>query len=306
LKLYIISGERIRSELPLDAFVASTSAFGEPGGDLTLRLHAPTPPVALREQDVVNAHEIGSRPFLTIVRDPAGYRIRAHGYADFVVDADRRQVRCLPIPGAAEESLSQLFVDRVLPNVVSRGASPVLHASSIALDGRAVLFLGDPGQGKSTLASALAPPAEWLGDDAAALRLVDDGVLVYPSAPFARLFQDSLSGVGACAEERVSPRNDKWRLRRPSGARPRPLVAAFRLGNDGPLRVERLTFRDALTELARHLYRLDPSDVTALREELVILERMAGAVPVFELQYPRRYDAIGRVREAISEILAPS
>src|SRR5690606_36354912 len=110
------------------------------------------------------------KPFLTVTRSTDAYRIRLHGFADFFVDTTGSEVRCTPLAGCPEEVLAQLFVDRVLPNVMSRRRVPTFHASVVAIGGRAAAFMADPGLGKSTLATALCPPAEHLCDDSAALR----------------------------------------------------------------------------------------------------------------------------------------
>ncbi|MFP6683483.1 MAG: hypothetical protein VB934_02170, partial [Polyangiaceae bacterium] len=259
---------------------------------------------ALQTEDIVNAHDIDGRPFLTIVKRTAGHRIRAHGYADFDVDEDRRHILCRPVPGCPEAIMAQLFIDRVLPNTVSRPDTPAFHSSVIAHQGKAAMFMGDPGLGKSTLASALCPPAEWVCDDSAILRVKNNRIEVHASYSFARLFDDSLGAVGGEQNDRASARNHKWRLPRRTASGPQAVALIFSLASDGPLRLERKTRRDGVTELARHLYRLDPSDRGALLEELGSLDRIARAVPIHELHFPRDYDTLPDVQARILAELA--
>ena len=47
-----------------------------------------------------------------------------------------------------------LFLDSVIPLILSRREPLVLHASAILFDGRAIAFIGTSGQGKSTLAAS--------------------------------------------------------------------------------------------------------------------------------------------------------
>lgn len=64
----------------------------------------------------------------------------------------------------------------------------VVHASSAALDGAAVVILGRPGAGKSTLASVLCASG-WglLADDALALGRSPDGWIAHPAAAELRM-----------------------------------------------------------------------------------------------------------------------
>jgi hypothetical protein len=302
MPVFCLSGELVLSELPLDDYAVRAAANATP--TLTLTLEKARAATTLDADRIVNAHEIGGEPFLTVARDVAGHRIRVHGYADFVVDRDERQVRCVPAPDCPDDIIAQLFVDRVLPNALSGGRTPVFHSSMVALDGRGIMFLGDPGLGKSTLACGLTPPAEWLCDDAAVLRLRGDAVEVHPSYPFARLFGDSLRAMGVKTAERVSARHDKWRVQRRVARGPCRVAAIFSLSSDSALRLVRQRPRDVVAELARHLFRIDPSDRTALMGELAMLESIAARVPLYALHYPRRYDALADVREALSAVLS--
>lgn len=300
MALWWLCGELIRSDLALDEYAASADERSAP--TITLTLVAPSNEAAIDAASVVNAHDIDGRPFLTIARESGGYRMRAHGHGDFLITG--RQVRCVPLPGTSSAAMAQLFVDRVLPNIVSGPSTAAFHASAVAFDGRAVMFVGDPGLGKSTLASAMTPPAEWLCDDAAIVRTLDNTVVVQPSYPFARMFADSLEALGKSPTERATARNDKWRFRHPRGGAPRNLSAVFALAVGETVRSEPMSLRDALAELARHLFRIDPSDRAALAEELTSLERIARGLPVYRLYYPRRYAALPAVRDAVRALVA--
>jgi hypothetical protein len=61
---------------------------------------------------------------------------------------------------------------------------------------------------------------------------------------------------------------------------------------------------DAFRTLTRHLHRLDPTRRDCLAQEMAVLERVASEVPVATLAYPRRYEDLPAVRDAIRENLA--
>lgn len=80
----------------------------------------------------------------------------------------------------------------------------LLHASAVALGGRAALILGASGAGKSTLALAMmAMGAGLVADDRVCLRRTDDGLWV--SAPPQLPAMIEAWGVGLLAAELTGP-----------------------------------------------------------------------------------------------------
>jgi hypothetical protein len=89
-------------------------------------------------------------------------------------------------------------------------------------------------------------------------------------------------------------------------ARAGVLRAVFLLeGGAGPVSVEPLHRRDAVTHLASFVYRLDPDDRQLLAGELDFLEQLVRAVDVARLRLPHRFEAIDDVAEAITRHLGP-
>ncbi len=71
-----------------------------------------------------------------------------------------------------------------------------LHASAVAINGKAILFSGPSCAGKSTLAITIARSGYTvISDDIAALRVSNDRVLVDPAYPQLRLRPDSLNRI---------------------------------------------------------------------------------------------------------------
>src|SRR5262245_17151004 len=105
--------------------------------------------------------------YLSFRRVAGGYCLQFNGLAVFEVSADLRTVRCAPAPGVAARSIRHLFLNTVMPLVLSVASKTVLHASAVEHEGEAILFVGASGRGKSTLASALAvSDGAVLADDA--------------------------------------------------------------------------------------------------------------------------------------------
>jgi hypothetical protein len=74
---------------------------------------------------------------------------------------------------------------------------PPLHACGVAVDGGAVLLMGDGGAGKSTTAAAfLRAGFPFVTDDLAPLTIDGKGIHVRPGYPRLRVFADSASAAG--------------------------------------------------------------------------------------------------------------
>jgi hypothetical protein len=296
---YFLSGVRLDSELPLDAF--AMSAEGDDAPLLRIALASPTPQQEIAGDEVVNTIELDGVRFLSAARRGDERLLRIHGWADFSIEGDR--VVCLPIDGPSPQQLAQLFVDRVLPHILPLFGIPTLHAAVVALERGAVALVGEPGKGKSTLAAELAKHGRWLCDDCAALS-VRERVLVHPSYPFVRLNRDALEAVSGSAElaAHAHPHTRKWRLRQELARAPTALSTIYALGPESDIpSSEPLSARDALAELARHLFRLDPTDRAALGNEMALLERLVAAVPVVRLSFPRRFALLPAIARQLAE-----
>jgi len=129
------------------------------------------------------------------------YRIRFNSpdaYADYIADLDADQIWVgWESPLEDEELVFQgicsLLLGRVLGNILRLQGQIVLHASAVAIDGQAFLFMGQQGSGKSTLAAALIARGErLLADDLAVLTVKDARFVVQPGPTRLRLWPTSL------------------------------------------------------------------------------------------------------------------
>jgi hypothetical protein len=243
--------------------------------------------------------------------------LRFPGLADFAIADHGTSVDAWPVAGVPEVTLRHLFLDQVLPLVVSHRGELVLHASAVRLPGGAVGFLGRAGAGKSTLAASFwAHGLPLVADDALMVRR--EGATAVGLAAYAglRLWPDVLGLVaardrGAAAE--IAHYTGKRRLG-PAGRAsrfspgPLPLVRLYALAPPGRarggVRIAALTSREALMTLVRHAYRLDTADAVRLAAEFERLSDMTSRVPCRVLAYPRTLAGLDEVRRAILEDLA--
>ena len=105
-------------------------------------------------------------------RANGGYLLRFPDLADFQVSADGLSVTCLPAPEVSEATSQHLYLNQVLPLVLSKLGKLVFHASAVEVDDGAVVFAAESGRGKSTLAASFAVSGSRF--------LTDDGLVVEP------------------------------------------------------------------------------------------------------------------------------
>src|SRR5215467_1918075 len=98
----------------------------------------------------------GGRVWLAIGETAAGYLFRFRQFGDFCWTANQRLLTCHVRRGVQMRTIRHLLLDQVLPVLASRGEINGLHASAVVVDGGAVVFAGETGKGKSTLAALFA------------------------------------------------------------------------------------------------------------------------------------------------------
>jgi hypothetical protein len=131
-------------------------------------------------------------------------------------------------------------------------------------------------------------------------------VMVQPSYPFARLWDDAAARLDPGGEpvSTAPGRSRKRRAVRQGQCSPAPLHTIFVLCEAaGPPSVVPLSLRDAVVELARHIFRIDPSDPGRLQREMDTLTTIARRVQVAQLVYPRRFDGLDAVSQLVRKTL---
>src|SRR3569833_489545 len=102
------------------------------------------------------------------------------------------------LPDAHFGSVRTLLAGRFFGYLLRQRGYLALHASAVAVGGNAVLFLGESGAGKSTMAAAFHTRGhQVLADDVAAVRVMGAGPELLPAWPGVRLLDDSREAIGA-------------------------------------------------------------------------------------------------------------
>jgi hypothetical protein len=222
-------------------------------------------------------------------------------------------VRCVPVFGVSDATVEHLYLNQVLPLALSRIGKLVFHASAVEVRGGAVSFSAESGRGKSTLAAAFAADgAPFLADDGLVLEAENDSYVVQPSHSSVRLWGDSRKQILGFGAQAPTP-GDRPKARLLAGgvlpycSESKPLLAAYFLGDGSAetIAFRQLTPAQALVEWAKSSFFLDIDDKARIASHFHRIVALANRMPAFALDYPRRYEHLQDVLEAVRKHIKP-
>lgn len=168
------------------------------------------------------------------------------------------------------------------------GAIP-LHASAVAIDGRAVVFVGGTGLGKSTLAAALCERggASLLADDAVVIERDEDTYQVLAVEPNHWLDRASAAALGRPSD--FAAEKAPTAARRADVPRaPLAMIAHLAFSADGrEARLVPLFGLDAVAGLLSQLTRFVVDEPGVARRDLTLLADLVDRTRIVRLERPR-------------------
>jgi hypothetical protein len=223
-------------------------------------------------------------PARTIDADPvAGYRLYARRFGLALLSPDGSRVLCSP-PEVEPWNWQRFLVGRILPWAAVLRGLEVLHASAVAIDGRAVAFVGATGAGKTSLALQLvARGARFLTDDV--LALDEGGLRAHPGAAIAAVRPEERELIPAATWDRLGAvlgHSEKTYVEVPREPGAVPLAALYFLvpgGGSSVAPLERVDPRLLLSST----FVLGVQTPERLRNQLDVCATLARAVPMFSL-----------------------
>ena len=193
--------------------------------------------------------------------------------------------------------VAHLLLDHVIPRLVSLRGDLMLHAAGVVgPSGKAHLFLGPSGTGKSTLVTALAV-AGWplLDDDGIRIIRRDDSWNAVPGYAGVRLLPDSAEAVvpHLVAERPMAKGHPKHRYAVDGTAlhmaeSPVPIGSILlveRADGDGP-RSTPLRFSDGIAVLCEHAFHSADEPAELTRQAFDRAAAVAANVPLHRLRTP--------------------
>jgi hypothetical protein len=278
--------------------------------------------ITLSRQDATcfaDARRRASRPAAT----PAGRRLallddgRAYlqwpGLFEFLIAADGREIAGRELRRGFIEGFHSYLLGQALSYALIRQGLEPLHATVVTVDGGAVAFLGDSGHGKSSLAAAFVESGyPLLTDDLLVLTGSTAGWTAHPGPPRLKLFPQSA--------RLLVPGRRGTRMMRSTPKLLYPLGPAQVAGEASRVRamyviappsrpaarvaIRRLGARQACVALLRNTFNASTRDREQAARHFALSAHLATTVPVKSLAYPRSYDALPQVRDAVLADLA--
>jgi hypothetical protein len=289
---YSAYGLGIRSELPLPELVA-----GGAGEDVLIRLGKVDglPPTESRQ---ANCRLPNGEGVYLFEKGVGSFQVRKG--REIVVD---------PGAGADPSALRYALLGPAFGILLLQRGLLVLHASAVEKDGHVVAFLGQGGQGKSTLAAALYGRGYSLvSDDVTAIDTTGAVPRVVAAFPWLKLWPDSVLTLGRDPQalSRIEPQEEKRALgaSRSFPRSPLPLGRLYVLANGTRPESEPLPPRQAFLELTRYSYADAEVVEGATAAHFHQCAWLAGAVAVHRLKRQRCLAALPELAEFVAEEVA--
>lgn len=242
------------------------------------------------------------------------FRLRFERGATFdVLPAERLIVASAHKDNVAQLTIDNLLSDQVEPRVLAYEGELIIHASAIEVDGTSILFVGDSGVGKSTLAASFDQSGTaMLCDDAVIVEWADGQATARALYPSLRLHPDSLAALYPDLQPSAAKAHHGLKRRLTVSAPkvehdiPLPIVAIFALGPSqtiSKIRIAPLSPAEVCMALVGNSFSLNPADLRLAADMLRKAGLVAERIPAFALDYPRDYDNLPSVRATILETI---
>ena len=247
-------------------------------------------------------------PWMAFYRRGSDYLVRFNGLVDFEISSTGTEVITHTVPGVSSHTIEHLYQNQALPLALSLQKKLVLHGSAVEIGDRAVAFLAESGRGKSTLAASFSSNGfRFLTDDGLLIDKMDDGYIIRPSHPSIRLWDDSREAIAHSSSLAAPPidYNAKARILADEKfqfcAEDRPLGHVYFLGDgsSADISITDVSSQQAVIEMLKHCFLLGVDEREILTHNFQRLAELSRSPIFFRLDYPRRYDILDQVREAV-------
>jgi hypothetical protein len=265
------------------------------------------------EQELLTARDRVSKAFeddgfwqCRIYEDETAY-VCWKDHFEFLVSSDGRRVLWHKLRNVTDEVFLTYVLGQVLSHcLLMRGIEP-LHATAIVVDGGAVAFLGDSGDGKSTLAASfLSRGYSLLTDDVLVLEFHDDRVLTHPSLPRIKLTPESADAIfngrraipmNSFTSKMIFPLPESQHVR--DLVRLRVVYVLPEVSSDSPLSVAHLSGRASFLPLIQNTFNNAVLSRSRIQQQFAFAKRLVKLVPIKQLSYPKGLDLLPRVADEI-------
>jgi hypothetical protein len=250
------------------------------------------------------------QPWMAFYRRNGNYLVRFADLVDFEIFNDGMQIIVHAVPGVSSHTIEHLYQNQALPLALSLRKMLVLHGSAVEIDSKAVAFLAETGRGKSTLAASFSSNGlRFLTDDGLLIEKMGGKYVVQPSHPSIRLWEDSREALAKQVSV-IAPSvdyNKKARFLADKNflfcSENRPLKHVYFLGDGSSkdVTINAVGGQLPTLEMLKHCFLLGVDKREILAHNFEQLAELSRLPIFFSLDYPRRYDMLDRVRQAVTE-----
>jgi hypothetical protein len=239
------------------------------------------------------------------------YRLRFHeDGTEFVITRGGAHIYYHRPPGVSPSSVRHYLNNQVIPMVLNYRGTEVLHASSIVADEGALVFVGNGGYGKSTIAASLLDSGfRLLSDDAVPIQ-IRRGQVWTESGPaeinlwprMHRLLSKDPGPSNSVKKQILAVPQDRHQVGKLRVAR----IYLLQPSSGSSVSITSLEGRECLIELVRSAHRLDLKNGSMLQRQLEILHQVSSQVAFRRLRFPAGLPEPQKVLGAILGDLVPT
>ncbi|MGF1601043.1 MAG: hypothetical protein ACFCU8_03325 [Thermosynechococcaceae cyanobacterium] len=245
-----------------------------------------------------------------LLEQPIGFQIKdqsavvyLNGVGVFLVNGGNH-VTVIPAVHAPELQVRQALMGIVMALVLHQRNYLVLHGSAVSIEGKAIIFLADSGEGKSSMAAALyAQGYPLLTDDLTAIDLAGAARVAIAATPI-KLYPEMAQLLKIDDPSQALPNKHLYQINVQPDLGPQPLHRIFILGSAPTFAVAPpLPLPQAITELMRFsgLKAILPARDAAHFSQCAAL---AQACPIQELKRPRDVSQLSKIAAQIAQEIA--
>lgn len=284
---FALYGLCVRSELSL----AAPAALATQAADFTVAWGAALPEdTSAPAGETWASADFGNGAGVRLTKTDAGWSLFYLRTGEFRFGPDLLHATAHAVPGR-EAMLPLLLAGSVPSWVLAMRGEPLLHASAVAVQGRAIAFIGASGMGKSTLAALLCSAgARMVTDDVLRLDRREGEFLCHFGSGEIRL-REGAAALAASFPSAASSRSADNRITlQPPSPASRPSLGALVIPHPSRtldrLSLERLSVVEASFLLNGYTRVYGWRQDAPLRRQFVLFAELAAKVPVFRAHIP--------------------
>lgn len=218
---------------------------------------------------------------------------------------DGRRLLVDPASIETEDEIALNLLGPLLRLVLLQRGEFVLHASVVRIGARTAAFIAPSGRGKSTMAAGLYDRGhDVLSDDAGIIR-VESGPTVLAGPSVLKLHEENAArlhrGIEPVFPDGLESGKRFYHLTDNESPDTSPLDVIYLLEQADSIELDSTSGRDATMEFVANTWNLPGRDDSAAVQTLQRCSRLADAVAVRCVRYPRSFgafdDVLGRIEE---------